>query len=664
MFYAQYILAKNGPLALVWQAAHWDLKNKKVVNDTNIEDKVQHIVAPSVPIALRTSGHLLVGVVKIYSKKAFYLANDCNDALTKIKVAFKPGNVEMENNAVAQPHHLTNTHFDFDSAFDLTRDEIVFDLNMQSSARTIVGRLDQITLDIAPEVDISMMDLLEEPINMGDGNDLELEMPRDANHGDLSFHPEVENLDISLLSAKKGDKSMTDEDLLILEPETSHLGANTHDMGDEGVNGALGEAFDLDAINFDGLDLDMATTEAPEAANMTGVEDAEIPRDAGVSGEEMVDRVTGLVQPEMVVEEGQKDVTLEVEAEAIPQATDAPIPQSPRRRMMMVDDEEEVEDLVAMPMPDPITFSMRQAKRRKTKLIVDSEITIAGDAMRGQLSDTNDLCTQAAVAPRTRHEMREKANNRNVADLFSQPVYRNLPTQLRSLVTRNMVAHLPNLPLRDFDESLKEKQQAAGGNTTLEDISLHDTLHDTLHDHDDLGAMPLVEEADNVSLELGADEEERTNEDANKRLADGPDMGTPKRQRLDTEEGIVLDLSPIQGQVPDVADLPEINPILEPVLTDKEAGVKVDGEVHMAPHSLNIDFDFAVGQLQEEEGEAAEQFSELKNKRTLKMIKSLKSAFDESETLSFGAMLKGHNRQTAAACLFEILALKTRSYIE
>lgn len=43
-------------------------------------------------IGLRTSGHLLIGVVRIYSRKAKYLLADCNDALLKIKMAFRPGN--------------------------------------------------------------------------------------------------------------------------------------------------------------------------------------------------------------------------------------------------------------------------------------------------------------------------------------------------------------------------------------------------------------------------------------------------------------------------------------------------------------------------------------------------------------------------------------------
>lgn len=46
---------------------------------------------PTVPLALRVSGHLLLGVVRIYSRKVKYLMEDCSQALTKIKMAFRPG---------------------------------------------------------------------------------------------------------------------------------------------------------------------------------------------------------------------------------------------------------------------------------------------------------------------------------------------------------------------------------------------------------------------------------------------------------------------------------------------------------------------------------------------------------------------------------------------
>lgn len=40
-------------------------------------------------MALRLSGQLLLGVVRIYSRKAKYLMDDCSEALVKIKMAFR-----------------------------------------------------------------------------------------------------------------------------------------------------------------------------------------------------------------------------------------------------------------------------------------------------------------------------------------------------------------------------------------------------------------------------------------------------------------------------------------------------------------------------------------------------------------------------------------------
>lgn len=37
-------------------------------------------------MALRLSGQLLLGVVKVHQKKVGYLYEDCNDALVKIKL--------------------------------------------------------------------------------------------------------------------------------------------------------------------------------------------------------------------------------------------------------------------------------------------------------------------------------------------------------------------------------------------------------------------------------------------------------------------------------------------------------------------------------------------------------------------------------------------------
>jgi len=72
-----------------------------------------------VKMALRTSGHLLLGVVRIYSRKAKYLLADCNEAFVKIKMAFRPGMVDLpEDNHIAATNAITlpEVFHDFDTA--------------------------------------------------------------------------------------------------------------------------------------------------------------------------------------------------------------------------------------------------------------------------------------------------------------------------------------------------------------------------------------------------------------------------------------------------------------------------------------------------------------------------------------------------------------------
>ncbi|CAL9703450.1 unnamed protein product [Knipowitschia caucasica] len=96
MFYTQLFTSKKGSLAKIWLAAHWERKLTKAhIFDCNLESTVKDIISPKMKIGLRTSGHLLLGVVRIYSRKAKYLLSDCSDALVKIKMAFRPGQTDL-----------------------------------------------------------------------------------------------------------------------------------------------------------------------------------------------------------------------------------------------------------------------------------------------------------------------------------------------------------------------------------------------------------------------------------------------------------------------------------------------------------------------------------------------------------------------------------------
>eukprot|EP00258_Populus_trichocarpa_P046208 XP_024462227.1 sister chromatid cohesion 1 protein 4 isoform X2 [Populus trichocarpa] len=126
MFYSQFILAKKGPLGTIWIAAHLERKlRKNQVADTDIGVSVDSILFPDVPIALRLSSHLLLGVVRIYSRKVSYLFDDCSEALLKVKQAFRSTAVDLPPEESTAPYHsitLPET-FDLDD-FELPDNDI------------------------------------------------------------------------------------------------------------------------------------------------------------------------------------------------------------------------------------------------------------------------------------------------------------------------------------------------------------------------------------------------------------------------------------------------------------------------------------------------------------------------------------------------------------
>lgn len=88
MFYSENLLSKTGPLARVWLSANLEKKlSKSHVLQSDIQSSVGAIVDQGqAPMALRLSAQLLLGVVRIYSRKTRYLLDDCNEALMKIKM--------------------------------------------------------------------------------------------------------------------------------------------------------------------------------------------------------------------------------------------------------------------------------------------------------------------------------------------------------------------------------------------------------------------------------------------------------------------------------------------------------------------------------------------------------------------------------------------------
>lgn len=123
------LLSKQGPLAHVWLAANYEKKlSKQQLLNTNIIASSKYIsTQPRLSqsqsqnqeqdqsqqsgkagtITLRLSGQLLLGIVRIYSRKTKYLLDDVNDTLFKLKNSFKyatGGNILLGSDNTNNPN--------------------------------------------------------------------------------------------------------------------------------------------------------------------------------------------------------------------------------------------------------------------------------------------------------------------------------------------------------------------------------------------------------------------------------------------------------------------------------------------------------------------------------------------------------------------------------
>lgn len=89
MFYANNVLLRKGPLATLWLAAHWDRRlTKAQVAQTSISASVEDLLSGALQtMALRLSGQLLLGMVRIFVRKARYLFDDLSDAVSTLRLA-------------------------------------------------------------------------------------------------------------------------------------------------------------------------------------------------------------------------------------------------------------------------------------------------------------------------------------------------------------------------------------------------------------------------------------------------------------------------------------------------------------------------------------------------------------------------------------------------
>lgn len=210
MFYSENLLSKEGPLAQVWLAANLERKlSKNQFLQSNIVQSTKAIANASSQndeseaLALRLSGQLLYGVVRIYSRKAKYLLDDVSDALLKLKSAFKSSanTVTLPVNATIVPSVNQLILQDTITQSDLLYQEpLTFDDNENPRHSDFFGQSQ------AAATNQDFDDSIEIPRNKFDELD-ELEGGQDDLDIDLNF-----DLDEERVEAKQEDNNMDDID--------------------------------------------------------------------------------------------------------------------------------------------------------------------------------------------------------------------------------------------------------------------------------------------------------------------------------------------------------------------------------------------------------------------------------------------------------------------
>ncbi|KAM6974196.1 RAD21 cohesin complex component b [Tautogolabrus adspersus] len=621
MFYAHFVLSKRGPLAKIWLAAHWDKKLTKAhVFECNLESSVESIISPKVKMALRTSGHLLLGVVRIYHRKAKYLLADCNEAFIKIKMAFRPGVVDLpEENREAAYNAITlpEEFHDFDQPLpDLDDIDVAQQFNLNQS------RVEEITM----REEVGNLNLLQDNDFADFGMD-DREMMREES----AFEVDIMGASASnlLLEAEGAANQMADKSNHLEYDDQYKDGFGEHPM-ESNEEGMLVDKL-LSNEDGDGIFDD------PPAIT----ESVMMPQDHGDDDDDF-DALSA----------GAPDSPDSGPTEPLPAMADQ------AEQTALVHNEEETFAL------EPIDITVKETKaKRKRKLIVDSVKELDSKTIRAQLSDYSDIVTTLDLAPPTKKLMMWKETG-GVEKLFSLPAQPLWNARLLKMFTRCLIPLVP-------DELRKRRKggEADSLDEFLKDLENPEVPREetTGHQQRDIMDQTIMEEAS--ALQTSAVEGSRTSLDES--VMPPPSQRGLKRKAQDTEPALPMGaLDQQQQQQPQVSTASSVSQQLE------------TSSVDLPPEETNISQLIELDLLcdkdrkkndddsdeEEEEVQGGDQDQEERrwNKRTQQMLHGLQRVMAKTgaQSVSLLDLCKNNNKKQAAAKFYSFLVLKKQQAVE
>nr|XP_009597243.1 sister chromatid cohesion 1 protein 3-like isoform X2 [Nicotiana tomentosiformis] len=373
MFYSLTLLGRKGPLATVWQAATIQSRLKKShYASTNIPSTVEFIMFPDVPLALRWSAQLLLGVVRIYSKQVEYFLQDCRTLETGIRKSILSTNLNLPEDALHAPYQSIT----LPETFEL--DAVVFydDVDLNRFGDTHLKSYEETTLE---------------------------------------------------------DQILMREDQYVAIFIDEDIGNSLSKSGEVSGLGAMPIETDSDPSNLDGIPAQSQNSSPKNLAALNGgtvggdipqdIPEIEIMRDAVYDhGSENVplwsDQWNDVMEPDKILEEEiMKDkesaslvVEEMVERDEPPSATSAEVQEFTNPQISFG---HQSPDLLLRSTPPP---EEPKARRRKRKLLIDEDdIVLSNDEIGRLLNDTSALKRRRKNAPLSSLDI-WKLNKRHTKD--------------------------------------------------------------------------------------------------------------------------------------------------------------------------------------------------------------------------------------------------------
>uniref|UniRef100_A0A8C1CEV7 RAD21 cohesin complex component a n=1 Tax=Cyprinus carpio carpio TaxID=630221 RepID=A0A8C1CEV7_CYPCA len=596
--------------------AHWDKKLTKAhVFECNLESSVESIISPKVKMALRTSGHLLLGVVRIYHRKAKYLLADCNEAFIKIKMAFRPGVVDLpEDNREAAYNAITlpEEFHDFDQPLpDLDDIDVAQQFTLNQS------RVEEITM----REEVGNISLMADN-DFGDFGMDDREMMREEN----AFEVDIIH----------GSSAATL--LLEAEPGPAHLpdkstNLDYDDFGDKNLENTDGGIL-MDKIlsNEDGGGIFDDPPAITDSVMMPQDQDDDVDDFDAFSpaaGPDSPD--SGPVEP-------------------LPNTTDQ------TEQTTLVPNEDEAFAL------EPIDITVKETKaKRKRKLIVDSLKELDSKTIRAQLSDYSDIVTTLDLAPPTKKLMMWKETG-GVEKLFSLPAQPLWNGRLLKMFTRCLTPLVP-------DELRKRRK--GGEADSLEDFlkeleNPEVPREEVLGHRSEVIDQTIMEEPS--MLQASSMEGSRT-------ALDESMMPPPSRQRGVKRKSLEKDAALPQMGVLDQTLQPVDQSVLSQQLDMPQVDLPPEDSTDLSRLVPELDLlddknkekDKDDSDEEGEEGQGDQDQEERRwNKRTQQMLHGLQRVMAKTgaQSISLLELCRNNNKKQAAAKFYSFLVLKKQQAIE